>query len=197
MPIIMKEAVEECIDTFNRTRDPQLIDLILDRALFTQMKEDADKLDNHFISELVLIMIDLININMFIRAKKIGKTLDFLNRILLHGGSINKSIFFEHLNSSDEEFISALRYTRYAQICEEGISDYKKTGNFTKLEKLFDNYIISFVKKTKYVALGVQPLVGFLLAKENEIKIIRIIMVGKINNISNDVIRERLRDTYV
>jgi V/A-type H+-transporting ATPase subunit C len=35
------------------------------------------------------------------------------------------------------------------------------------------------------------------LAKENEIRIIRIIMVGKINNMPTDSIRERLRDVYV
>jgi len=35
------------------------------------------------------------------------------------------------------------------------------------------------------------------MAKETEIKNARIIMVGKINNISNDVIRERLRESYV
>ena len=34
-------------------------------------------------------------------------------------------------------------------------------------------------------------------AKENEIKLIRIIMVGKINGIEAGVIRERLRDNYV
>ncbi len=33
--------------------------------------------------------------------------------------------------------------------------------------------------------------------KETEIKIIRIIMVGKLNNIAEEVIRERLRDIYV
>ncbi|MDU7110698.1 MAG: V-type ATP synthase subunit C, partial [Clostridium perfringens] len=33
--------------------------------------------------------------------------------------------------------------------------------------------------------------------KENEIKQIRTIMVGKLNNITKEVIRERLRDGYV
>ena len=36
-----------------------------------------------------------------------------------------------------------------------------------------------------------------IYAKETEIKIIRIIMVGKLNNIPAEVVRERLRDIYV
>ncbi|MDK2799758.1 MAG: V/A-type H+/Na+-transporting ATPase subunit [Clostridiales bacterium] len=47
------------------------------------------------------------------------------------------------------------------------------------------------------MAFGIEPLVAYLMAKENEIKIVRIIMVGKINNISNEIIRERLREAYV
>ena len=36
-----------------------------------------------------------------------------------------------------------------------------------------------------------------IYAKETEIKLIRIIMVGKLNNVAEEVIRERLRDSYV
>jgi len=39
--------------------------------------------------------------------------------------------------------------------------------------------------------------VGYIGARENEIKILRVLLVGKINGISEDLIRERLRDVYV
>jgi len=35
------------------------------------------------------------------------------------------------------------------------------------------------------------------LAKEHEIKIIRIVMTGKLNDVPTEIINERLRDTYV
>lgn len=66
-----------------------------------------------------------------------------------------------------------------------------------ELEKLRDNYILNFSKIGKYVTFGIEPLVGFITAKENDIKNIRIILSGKLNNISNDKIKERIRDTYV
>jgi len=47
------------------------------------------------------------------------------------------------------------------------------------------------------VTFGPEPLFSYLVAKEMEIKILRIIMVSKMNNISPDAIRERLRDLYV
>ena len=52
-------------------------------------------------------------------------------------------------------------------------------------------------KESKYVVFGPEPLFTYLVAKEREINAVRMIMVSKINNISSDKIRERLRETYV
>ena len=60
-----------------------------------------------------------------------------------------------------------------------------------------DDFLLSFVKASRWNPLGIEPIIGYLLAKENEIRLIRIIMVGKINNLPAETIRERLRDVYV
>ena len=41
------------------------------------------------------------------------------------------------------------------------------------------------------------PLAAYILARENEIKSVRIILSGKINNLSDDSLRERVREMYV
>jgi len=68
---------------------------------------------------------------------------------------------------------------------------------FTTIEKLFDNKLIEYVKSAKYISYGIEPLAAYLIAKENEIKIARIIMAGKLAGIPSELIRERMRETYV
>lgn len=54
------------------------------------------------------------------------------------------------------------------------------------------------VKSAKYVPpYGIETLAGYLIAKDNEIKIARIILAGKTAGISPELIRERVRETYV
>ena len=101
------------------------------------------------------------------------------------------------LNDSAENIASKLSYTRYGAILKEGIESYAKTGSVSLFEKLSDNFIMSLLKGAKIMTSGVEPIIAYIYAKENEIKLIRIIMVGKLNNISAEVIRERLRDSYV
>ena len=52
------------------------------------------------------------------------------------------------------------------------------------------------LKAAKYVTFGPEPIFAYIAAKETEIKIIRIIMVGKLNNVDTAVIRERVREVY-
>ncbi|MGE4282609.1 MAG: V-type ATP synthase subunit C [Clostridia bacterium] len=197
MDPVMQKAIEECIDSFNRTGDPQNIDLILDKASFQQMKEAAECSKIKFIIGLVEILADLANIKIFLRVQRLKKSWDFLSKVLVPGGTIGEKIFIEKLESPLEGFVEVLKYTPYGSFSEEAIESFKNSGNLTVFEKLSDNFMISYIKKAKYIFLGIEPLVGYLMAKENEIKIARIIMVGKINNISNEMIRERLREAYV
>ena len=197
LPEIMRKAIEECIDTYNRTGDPQLIDLILDKAQYRHMLSISGSFCNRFINELVLSLVDLTNIKIFLRAKNLNKTWDFLQKILIPGGSIDIKVFFENLDAPLENFVQAIKYSRYGSLLENSIESINRTGSLSGFEKLSDNFITSFVKKARYVTFGIEPLIGYLMAKETEIKNARIIMVGKINNISNDIIRERLREAYV
>ncbi len=197
IPSIMKSSIEECIETYNKTLDPQIIDIILDKANFKHMKETSLKSGNAFISDLVTLFIDLANTKVFLRVKKLQKSLEFLQKVLLPEGSINHKLFVDNLDTPLDSFVDAMRYNSLGTFVQEGIETFKASGSLTKFEKLSDNYIIAYVKKAKYVSLGIEPLVGYLMAKEMEIKNAKIVMVGKINNISNEVIRERLREAYV
>ena len=47
-------------------------------------------------------------------------------------------------------------------------------------------------KPSKYVNFGPEPIFSYIIAKETEVKILRIIMVSKLNRLSPEDIRERL-----
>lgn len=193
----MRLAVEDCIDTYNRTGDSQIIDIILDRACFKEMLEAAEKTENRFVSEYVKMQIDLLNIKNFVRVKKMNKSWDFLDKVLLEGGNIDSKLFLKKYGDSFESFVDEAKFTPYGSLCETGIGDFLATGSLTKLEKLIDDEMMSYIKKSKFIALGIEPLIAYLVAKETEVRNVGIIMIGKINGIPGEIIKERLREAYV
>jgi len=125
-----------------------------------------------------------------------GKTGDFLGNVLLPGGKVNQDLLLENLEKGINGLMEVLASTEYEKLLISSAESYEK-GIMSTYEKLSDNYILDFVKKHKYSVFDVEPLVGYLFAKENEIRNVRIIMTGKINNIPGEIIKERLRETYV
>lgn len=190
LPSIIADAIKEALQAYSHIQNGQLIDLILDNAVYKQMTETASKYKNEFISELVEIMCDITNIKTFLRVRHMNKDFEIFVRAFLDYGSLKLDIF-EHsfkAENPSQRFTS----TRYGKLCEEGFG-----LSFTEFEKLCDNFQIEYIKKAKYLPLTIEPLVAYLFAREAEIKMARIIMTSKLNGINTEIIKERLRESYV
>ena len=193
----MQNALKEIIEDFPKTNDPQIIDIILDKYCYGEMLKSAEQTNNQFIIEYVRMQIDAINIKSYVRLKKMNKSWDFFTKIFLGGGKIYEQVFIKNYDDPFEKFAEHLSAFGFKEVFIEGTEALEETKKFTTLEKLLDNKLIEHIKYAKYVPFGIEPLVGYLIAKDNEIKIARIILAGKIAGISPELIRERLRETYV
>ena len=197
LPHLMREGIEEAKADFENTKDPQMVDVILDRYMFKSLVEIKKEINDNFVNKYVDALIDSTNLKTLLRVKKQNKGREFFASVIIEGGSIDKDKLMGMLNDSPENIASKLAFTNYADFIRNGIEYYTKTGSVSLLEKLSDNYVMDMMKDAKIIPFGVEPLLAYIYAKETEIKIIRIVMVGKLNNISAEVVRERLRDIYV
>lgn len=192
---LMSQAVNEALDLYNRTGDPQSLELSVDRACYLHMAQLAEAAGNSFISGLAAAYADLANIKTFLRAKKLGKPKDFLKRALVPAGKLEGRLL-EIYDQPLETALAALKNTSYGKVGEEGIAAVRDGYSLTRFERLSDDYITAYAAKGRYTAFGPEPLAAYLIAKQTEIRNVRIIMVGKINGMSVETIRERLREIY-
>jgi len=194
LPIEFANAIEESIEIYNKTSDPQIIDILLDQAYYILFKKLSVSTRNSYLIKLANMQIDISNISSYIRIKLKMEDLELLSKVLIKGGNINLDIYSKYFQEQIEIFNDKILATEYREIIEKS---YDSGFNITKLEKACDNYIMKFVRKNKNIVFGIEPLIGYMYGKEMEIRNIRIILVGKTNNIDNDIIRERLRNSYV
>ncbi len=195
LPCHLREAVEEVRAGWGENPDPQLIDIVLDGALYRHIFTLIAPIP--FLEKFFTHQANLINIKTFIRVQILKQDEDFLHRVLLKGGDIPGHLFHELLPEPLEALCDRLALSPYAQVVEEGLQEWQEKGRLTRLEKLADDFLLEFVRSHRHQPFGPQPLLGYLLAVENELKLIRIIMVGKLNHLPIEEIRERLRDVYV
>ncbi len=193
----LRLAAEKIIEEFSVNRDPQAIDLSLDRVLYGQLIGLAAENKSTFLEGLFTRQIDLTNLKSLIRVKRMGLDREFLRKVLLPGGLITFDRLLPLVDEPLETLINSLAMTQYADLIGEGVRDWLEKGTASRLEKLSDDFITAYLKQGKWTAFGLEPLVGYLWAKEMEIKNIRLVLVGKINKLPAEAIRERLRDVYI
>ena len=93
--------------------------------------------------------------------------------------------------AGEEEIAQYLEGTSYA-----GGADALRESP-SAFERWCDNRMIQSLKPQKYESFSVGPLLAYLVARENEIKTVRIILTGKQNDFPEEAIRERVREMYV
>lgn len=93
--------------------------------------------------------------------------------------------------------LAAFRYTDFNPAVSRGLEHYKKSGSLFALEREIDLYLMETIQRAKYMAFGIEPLIGFFIAKEIEIKIVRLILTCKQMHVRTEAIKERLRLPYV
>lgn len=171
-------------------KNSYIIDCILDAKSFEEMKQIAINTKCEFIVKYIEKLINLTNIKTFFRvARKFNRDKKIFDVAYIEGGNISKSIFIESLSQDIQN--SKLRYEGYQEIYDEAFY------NPETFDKFCDNYIMKYMKESKLKALTIEPIVSYIYAKETEIKNIRIILTGKLNNINSKIIKERLRESYV
>jgi V/A-type H+-transporting ATPase subunit C len=196
MTAIMKRAAQEVIDSFGKTSDPQSIDLILDGACYEDMMATAKEFDSPFIIDYVRREIDLANIKALIRIKHQGGGRDTFQRAFMPGGELSVTALSSRFDDDFGQLAQGLAFTAFGRIIE-GAAGVLTAGNLGTFEKLCDDYRMERIKAAKLVAFGVEPIVGFVVAKENDIKNARIILAGKAAGLAADKLAERVRETYV
>ena len=202
IPASFEFLIKKTFSEYGKYKDPEIIDFILDKEryimIFNKIREvEIIETEELFLKRFIKINIDLNNIISCIRAKIRGERKSFAKEFIIPEGDFKIENIVDIYDSPLSSWFEKLTHTDYQDIVELGVNYFQKNNSLMELEKLRDNFILNFSKIGKYVTFGVEPLVGFITAKENDIKNIRIILSGKLNNLSPDKIKERVRDTYV
>ena len=195
LPPVLQEAVQEARETLGTTKDPQLSDLVLDRACYEDMFSIARQAGSDFLAGYVRISIDAANLRSAVRAGRMGKGTEFLKPILFEGGNIDTGRVLSAAGAGGS--LPDLYALSLLKEAAEAGGEALEGGRLTEFERLCDNAVNDYLKTARLIPFGDAPVVAYLAAKENEFTAIRILLTGKLAGLEPDTIRERLRDAYV
>ena len=196
LPSRLADAVREAREVLDTTRDPQLSDIVLDRWCYLDMDDVAEATGSAFLHGYVKAQIDAANLRSLVRTLRMGKNADFLKGVLFSGGDISEDAILSVSTNGGSGLMELYGSTRFRAAAESG-EEALKGGALTDFEKRCDDAVGDYLAGAQFVPFGEAPLLGYLAARETEYTNLRILLLGRGTGLPADVIRARLRASYV
>ena len=196
LPARLAAAAAEAKEVLDTTRDPQLSDIVLDRWCYLDMDDVAEATGSAFLHGYVKAQIDAANLRSLVRTIRMKKNADFLRGVLFAGGDVDEESILKVSENHGAGLVEVYATTRFREAAEAG-AEALQGGGLTAFEKLCDNAVSNYLGEAQFVPFGEAPLLAYLAARETEYTNLRILLLGRSTGLSADVIRSRLRASFV
>ncbi len=193
LPKFLRQAAIDATDVLSKTGDGQECDICIDRACLETMVNDGKESDTDLIRRYTELYAAVSNIKIAVRGAKMQKPLSFFERALAECESLDIDALKINAARGVGDVCKYLMNTDY----RAGAEILENTNSMSEFEKWADNEVMALMKEQKSNPFTIQPIFAYIIAKQNELKAVQIILAGKKNELDNSFIRERIRDLYV
>lgn len=190
LPEYLQVAADQATLAFYQNKDIRQIDNAIDHAQAAYKLDVARTADGaEFLTNLFRIQVDMTNLRTMLRVK-------FLQAdprdVFLEGGFIEMDRLRQGLDLPYEALGALFFATPYHHIIDAGAGYVATHGSFLKVEQQCDDYMMGYLRQTTQIGAGPQPVIAFFLAKEHEIRTVRLILTAKRNHLDTKLILDRL-----
>jgi V/A-type H+-transporting ATPase subunit C len=204
LPDYMQQAVDQATLAYYQSKDIRQIDYTIDSEQAKYNLKIAQKIKNIFLIGLFRIQIDLTNIRTMFRLKFTQSQDRFQqpsgrsvpaepgDNVLLKGGYLTLERLKLGLDTGYESLGQLFFATPYYRVVETAAAYLASEKSFLKVEQQCDEHLTEFLKSTIQIITGPQPIIAYLLMKENEIRTVRLILTAKKNFLDTKLILDRL-----
>ena len=194
LPEDMAASFEKAEQLLADTQDPQKMDFYLDQQCHKARVEAAKKTGIRFLEDLDKLRADSANLRILVRSYRLQKDPAFVKTALFEGGNVSERILLE---AYSQDLAIAFSTGPLVHAAELGEKAKKGETTLTEFEKAVDNAQTEFLRTARRVSFGPEPLIAYLIAREEELKAVRTILTGRLYQVDPALTRERLREAYV
>ncbi len=191
LPHALQDCAKEAMTLLLQTGDGQLCDSVIDKACLQTVRALGMQAENEVLSLYAELTVAFADIKIAVRCCKTGKTPAFIQNSLAACETLNTQLLAKAASKSMEDLYAYLRFTDYAAAVEA----LKQSP--AAFEKWCDDLLMHQLQTQKWEPFSIGPLAAYIVARETEIRAVRLILSAKRNGLDLQIVKERLRDMYV
>ncbi len=168
------------------------IDPVVDRAMHEDLLAVARESGCRLLQDLAELTVNLANVRTVLRAHKLGWPVADVRDALVPGTTVPPRSLLASYNLPFGDMVE--RLSAVARLSGVSAEDLMEVERF---DVLADNLIVRQAKQARLIATGVEPVIGYVMARQSEVVILRMILLGKLAGLSAQALRRRMRELYV
>src|SRR3989338_1325273 len=190
---LLREGLKE----LNEKKNLAAVENALDKYYYSHLIQFSRILpkEGALFRSFLLKEVEILNILTLLRLKKakLGKE-HVKNFIIQSGNSLKDSRIISMASQDDvEELSKALEKTEYKNAVAKGITEFKKSGSLIMLEtELYRHLLKQSILLLHQHPLSVDVILGYMFAKDIEVRNLKIIVKGKQLGLSEEFMESQL-----
>ncbi len=196
LPEWIFQAAVEAVRRYLIQYDMSAVDTWLDQVAWRQAHKLAEQTGNHFLIGWLCRKTDLINLEMLLRTRTMRSGREILGNALLAGGSVQVQQVLDLYGDSKDAIVAFYARTPYASLAEQ-CQNYELIDQAARYGLLADNLLMEHVRSARWIISGPEVPLAWVLARQTEIKNVRIILTCLRNSLPKAQARDLMRDSYL
>ena len=196
LPKPFQQHLDQLEKAFVTQVDPVAVSVALDRAYVEYAYACKLPRKYAFVKEYFRMQADFNNVLALLRVREMQGGVEQLQAMLLPQGDIPHQKLLEALDTPLEALGKEIAQGPAREGILQGLEAMQHGAGISALEKARDNALMQLISRRRHAFDTIAPVVGYLLAREQEARCIRLIITAKRNGLPVEIITERLRDLY-
>jgi len=200
----------EELDNFLEKEEEKIVNLLAEilleeniQEIFLEEKKPEKALriakgtDYYFIKDYLRHKIDLANLKIFCRLKYLGASREKFEKLILKEGFLDEKLLLQNYEATFADIGEKIQATPYEELWNRGVDILEEKETFIELERGMEDFLMTYLKRAKYIVFGPEPVFAYGLAKRCELNHIRLLGIGKLSYIPVELLKQRISETYV
>jgi len=209
---LMREAVEsgdfsglppdvarlagQVVRAYEVSEDARLLEIMIDGASLGARVGSLAHLNTPVLPEYAAMLADTTNMRTLVRVNRMNAEPMVFESAFIPGGTLRLDHLLAFVGKGVSAVAEGYAGTPYAKAVQEGLAYLNERKSYAVLDRELENLLVTKLRETRFVFFSPAPIVAFVLAREHEVNMVRLVMVAKINGIPSDLIVARLSMLY-
>lgn len=193
VPPKLAAATAEAKSVLARTSNPQLADIVLDKAYYAELLAVTQTLSDGYYTGYARLCIDAANLRSAVRCVRAGLDEGVLRTAVVPGGNVPAENVARRAYAEGVTAVFGGELVEAAALGQEAVEG----AGLSAFERACDDALTRHLGAAKRVPFGPAVAVAYIVSLEGEITAARMVLLGKRGGVAPEMLRERLRESYV